>query len=64
MAYYNPLQCYLDEACTRMCYVIGNLKEKCAWWDGLIHIPHFITNKEHAENLNAHARAYFFFLPT
>lgn len=26
-AYLSPLQCYLDEACTPMCYVIGDLKD-------------------------------------
>ena len=27
IAYFSPLQCYLDEACTPTCYVIGNVKD-------------------------------------
>ena len=39
-AYLSPLQRYLDEACTPMCYVTGNLKEDLCLQEELFYDSH------------------------
>ena len=42
-AYLSPLQCYLDEACTSMCYMIGGLKDDLCLQHKLFYDSHTLV---------------------